>query len=165
MNLTVLLAALTMPLVVSGPRTSLECSIVAREHSRVEISVRSISGRSVNGEVHSAFKLERSLAGSTGQYWAPVDLDTGRPYGPNQPRSLNLPQGQPLKVTLAPGALLWDRTISSVWPKRPLTELVPDGPYVLYLEIEGPGAGDNAQSNRLTVTVARGVIEFRANQQ
>jgi hypothetical protein len=130
----------------------------------VEISVRSISGRPINGQVHFAFKLERNLPGSSEQYWAPVDLDTGLPRGPNQPRLLALRQGETRKVTLSPKGLLWDRTVSSVWPSRQLIDVVADGRYDLYLEIEGPAAGETAQSNRLRVTVERGVIELRARR-
>jgi len=143
----------------------LECSLASQPDGRVKVSVRNRSSRMIEGEVYPVLILEPSSTGSESDrnynsFWAPVDLDTGRPYGANQPRGLALRPGQVLELAVAPDTLLWDRCISSVWPNQLLAESVPNGLYSLLLNMEGPGIGARAVSNRLPVAVNQGTIRL-----
>src|SRR5262245_12217365 len=134
-----------------------KCSIAASDGG-LKATVESTAAVPIEADVHVVLAL--ASADRAPEYWAPVDLGTGQPYGANQPRHLRLRPGQILTATLQPAALLWDRSISSVWPSRPLGEVVPSGRYSLRLEIEGPQPGHRATSNSLAVDLHGVTLTF-----
>lgn len=148
----------------ASPKASqnFRCSIAAASGGGVHVAIESTSSKPIAGDVHVAFTL--TPAGPTAAqgvemgYWAPVDLESGKPYGPNQPRHLTLPPRGVIKKVLVPAKLSWARRISSIWPNRKLAEVVPAGRYTLHLEIEGPPKARKTRSNGLAVVVdARGL--------
>jgi hypothetical protein len=143
----------------------LQCSIGMSAEGRVKISVRNASSRVIEGDVYPFFILEPSSANSESNrnyasFWAPVDLNTGRCYGANQPKRLVLRPAQVIEVEVAPNKLFWARRISSQWPDHLLENSVPNGLYSLLLEIEGPGSNERAVSNRQAATVDKGVMRL-----
>lgn len=133
-------------------KPSLRCAISRSEAGGVDATVENAAGGSINADVYPSFLLQPKIVGGS-EYWAPVDLETGRPYFANNPRHLNLKAGQSIRRILAPASLFWNRKISSVWPEQPLCEAVPYGRYELRLEIQGPRGASSSKSNPLEVEV------------
>jgi hypothetical protein len=135
-----------------------ECTLAAKGEGRFQLTVKNISAVPLDGEFFPAVALASASPGSVGRYWAPIDLKTGRPYGPNQPRRVTLQRGQATTVVVAPETLLWDRTVSSAWPSRPLSEVVPAGRYALYFDLGERETAGRTSSNRLVVVLQDGVL-------
>jgi hypothetical protein len=76
------------------------------------------------------------LTGKAGEFWAPFDLETFRPVGPNTTSTLVVPTGAGRTVSIELAHLRWAKSISSFWPNQPLTEAVPDGEYSARVIIE-----------------------------
>jgi hypothetical protein len=129
----------------------LQCTLAAHSEGRFELTLRNVSVLPLDGEFLPAVELKSTPPGAGGWYWAPVDLSTGQTYGPNQPRRIALQPGEATTVVFAPKALLWDHTISSVWPRRPLSQIVPAGRYTLSVRVQEHKTAERTVSNRLVV--------------
>jgi hypothetical protein len=170
MGVAVWPVALSAFLAVPAGKLPVKCSIAVDGKEGVEVSVASRSSAAIEEQVHTVLILEPSKAGASpgaeDGYWAPVDVGTARHYGANQPRHLSLSPGQILRSVLSPKALLWDRSISSMWPSRTLVDAVPSGRYSLYLEVEGPAPSHiRVRSNRLVAIVENGRLSLMPGQQ
>ena len=143
-----------------APSPWVKCTVVGASNGIFEVSIESPGA--IDTQAHTTIVLEphapQPSAPSAADYWAPVDLTTGRPYGANQPRHLILKSGQRLVAALSPTNLGWDRQISSAWPQRTLQEAVPPGRYSLHLEIEDTLSTHRARSNELAVVVDEATI-------
>jgi hypothetical protein len=164
----VTLAIALAALAAAGPASPLhfKCSIAATSGGGV-VAIVSSSSVPIAADVHISLSLESTapkttLDPGTG-YWAPVDLDTGLPYGANQPRHLRLRPHETIERVIAPSALSWARDVSAVWPSQELRNAVPNGRYILHLKIEGPGK-ERTRSNALAVVVDAGTLSILAKQ-
>jgi len=158
------LTALVTTAAMSTVPVDLECSIAVAQEGRLELRIRNASPFPIDIETYPSVELEALRKGAGREYWAPVDLETGRPYGANQPRRLRMEPGHVRKFEVVPGDLLWDSVISSVLPDRPLAQVVPSGSYGPFVVIQGPGE-DRLSSNRLVVTVKDSVLELPSKKQ
>ncbi len=152
------LVAIGSPGAEPGRPIPIQCTLAAQGEGRFQLTVKNVSAVLLDGQFFPAVELASTAPGSVGRYWAPMDLKTGRPYGPNQPRRVTLQPGQATTVIFAPETLLWDRTVSSVWPGRPLSQIVPAGRYALYVDVEERETAERTGSNRLFVVLQDGVL-------
>ena len=83
-----------------------------------------------------------------GQFWAPFDLEHGRPVNPNASSRVALAAGEVRVVAIDPAELQWGRTFASQWPFQALS-IVPAGHYDAVVRIDALG-----QSNAVPVTIA-----------
>jgi hypothetical protein len=147
------LALATLAAILASSRLpTLKCTIALGRDGDVHVVVENTSPAPITADVHVTLGME-SGQGAEIAYWAPVDLGTSRPYGANEPRHMNLVPGGAIKAHLTPTSLLWERSISSVWPNKKLGEAVPKGRYTLHLEVELPAPAPILKSNPLAVVV------------
>ena len=93
------------------------------------------------------------LSGKGGDFWAPFDLETFRPVGPNTKSTLVLEPGAGRTVSVELAQLRWAKSISAVWPDQPLTAAVPDGQYSARVVIEKDDR-QRVMSKPLEVTIS-----------
>lgn len=88
------------------------------------------------------------------EFWAPFDLQTFTPIGPNKASRLVLAPRETRKARIDLAALRWAKTISSIWPVQPLEKAVPAGTYDAQVTIE------QRPDQRLSSNVIVVVVKF-----
>ena len=136
-------ALLATSLLLSREDPSITCTIATEDRGTLAITFKNTSLTDVDAEIFPAMILELSdpqanAPGPRDNYWAPLDVKSARPRGPNQASRLRLRPGETIRNVVPLSRLLWDRSISSAWPDRTIDEIAPFGRYTLYLEVEGP---------------------------
>ncbi|MCB1044706.1 MAG: hypothetical protein KDC35_17315 [Acidobacteria bacterium] len=132
-------------LTINQAHQQLQCSLSSENEGWFRLEIRNTSDTQFSGDIAPVVNLS-TATDEIGDFWAPLDPYSGHSYGPNQSIWIKLEPGEMLKVRLDPRDLLWDLVFSSVWPNRPLNQVVPTGRYVLYVALDGLGS----YSNRLS---------------
>ena len=76
------------------------------------------------------------MRSAAGAFWAPFSLG-GSSLPMNSPESLGLGPKEERSYTLQLERLLWDKTISALWPAHTLRAFTPPGTYQVRVSLEG----------------------------
>jgi hypothetical protein len=69
-------------------------------------------------------------------YWSPLDFVTMKNAAVGRVTRLTVPPRQRRAFVVRDAAtLLWDRSISALWPARPLRDVVPPGDYIVFAKL------------------------------
>ena len=85
------------------------------------------------------------------EYWAPFNITTGASTKNWQKIANSI---HALSIHLNPFQLLWAPTKSSVWPAQAFSKTVPEGQYILQVQIEVNGA-KTFLSNEVKITITK----------
>ena len=167
MRFGVVVAALLALGGIPNPDVEVRCTATPAANGVVQVTVASVPSATRGASVDLAVVLEPAGAPKPSQdsYWAPFDLATGQPRGPNRPRSLTVTTGARRTGAVFLRAVLWARQISSFWPAQVIEKVVPPGNYRLYVEAEGTAPGQRARSNGLAVVVDMDLIRVAPEEQ
>lgn len=140
-------------------------TITLENRSGQEIDLKSTCSFQLNRVTKEAVARKHSVVGDS--YWGPVNISDGTPLAlkiidpemqkkgivvgqvPKPPLHFAKDEIKTFKVDLT--KLYWNATMSSIWPKQPLFEVVPTGSYSLQFRMEKRGS--NIESNEVNVSV------------
>lgn len=98
------------------------------------------------------------LGATSAEFWAPFDLELGRAVGANRISQRILGPGECGTIIIRLADLRWARILSSTWPDKQLSAIVPTGTYTGEVVIE-TDSRLRIRSNTITIHLPDSGIE------